>query len=221
MFFITDKQIKEDLLRELRHNSRFGAMNLEVSVNEYVVTLTGNVENANDSLLAQEVACSIEGVHRVVNNIKVKGQAQMRTDGEIAQAVRHALEWDALIPDEKIQSTVSNGWVGLEGTVNFLHEREDAELLIRRLAGVRGVYNEIVVNSSEVKAENVRETIEGELKRRAELGAKSIEVLTKDGAVILSGRVQSWEERCAIINAASRAPGVGAVKDRPAINPYF
>lgn len=221
MLHVTGSRIKEDLHRELRHNPRFREMLIEASVDEYVVTLTGTVESASDRLLVQDAAWRIVGVHDVINNIVVKTHAPMHTDAEIAQAVRHALEWDALIPDDRIQSTVTNGWVGLEGTVNFLHERKDAERLVRRLAGVRGVYNGIVVNATEIKAENVSDIIGEELKRRAELEAKSIRILLSDGSVTLSGRVQSWEEKRAILNAAGRAPGVRTVKDCLAIVPQF
>jgi osmotically-inducible protein OsmY len=221
MLHVTDAQIKEDLIRELGHDSRLGAANIEISVDRYVVTLTGVVESATDQLLIQEAAWRIEGVMDVVNNLQVESAAPVRTDAEIASAVRRALEWDALIPDAKIRSTVSNGWAGLEGTVNLSRERAEAERLVRRLAGVRGVYNNIVVNSSEINHENVCDTIGEELRCRAELEARSIQVLLKDGTVILSGQVHSWEERCAIINAASRAPGVETVKDGLAIKPYF
>jgi osmotically-inducible protein OsmY len=86
---------------------------------------------------------------------------------ELANASRTALEWDALIPHDRIQVAVSNGWVGLTGEVELLREREDAERLVRRLVGVRGVYNEIEVKSPQARTENVRDAIEEELKRRA------------------------------------------------------
>lgn len=221
MLHTTDAQIKEDLFRELGHNARPGTANIEISVERYVVTLKGAVENATDQLLMQEVAWRIEGVMGVVNNLKVESLTPVRTDFEIAEAVRRALEWDTLLPDASIQFKVSNGWVGLEGTVNLSRERASAERLVRRLAGVHGVYNNIKVNSSEIKPENVFDTIDEELKRRAELSARSIQVSLRDGTVTLSGQVHSWEERCAIVNAASRAPGVEAVKDSLAIKPHF
>jgi osmotically-inducible protein OsmY len=221
MLRTTDAQIKEDLIRELGHDPRPGATNIEISVDRYVVTLTGTVESVTNQLLIQDAAWRIEGAMGVVNNLKVESPASVRTDAEIAHEVRRALEWDTLLTDANIQFTVSNGWVGLEGAVNLSRERAGAERLVRRLAGVRGVYNNIVVNSSEVNPENVCDTIGEELRHRAELEARSIQVLLKDGTVTLSGQVHSWEERCAIINAASRAPGVEAVKDSLAIKPSF
>jgi osmotically-inducible protein OsmY len=220
MLCTTDAQIKEDLIRELGHE-RLGEIEIEISVERYVVTLTGTVECVTDQLLIQDAAWRTEGVLGVVNDLTVKSPASARTDAEIAETVRQALEWDSLLPETNIRFTVSNGWVALEGTVNLSRERSGAERLVRRLAGVRGVYNNIVINPSEIKAENICDTIGEELKRLAELEARSIQVLLKDNTVTISGKVHSWEERCAIINAASRAPGVEAVKDSLAIKPYF
>jgi osmotically-inducible protein OsmY len=221
MLHTTDSQIKEDLLRELGHERHLRATNIEISVDRYVVTLAGTVESVTGQLRIQDVAWRIEGVMDVVNQLKVESPVPTHTDAEVAEAVRVALEWDSLLPETNIQFTVTNGWVALEGTVNLSRERVGAERLARRLVGVRGVYNNIVVNPSEIKPENVSDMIDEELKRRAELEARDIQVLLRDGAVILSGRVHSWEERCAIVNAVSRAPGVEVVKDSLAIKPYF
>ncbi|HKC63579.1 MAG TPA: BON domain-containing protein [Pyrinomonadaceae bacterium] len=220
MLQTTDAQIKEDLLRALSHE-RLGEIDIEISVDRYIVTLKGTVECVTDQLLIQEAAWRIEGVMDVVNNLKVKSPASSRTDAEIAEAVRQALEWDSLLRETNIRFTVTNGWVALEGTVNLSRERAGAERMVLRLTGVRGVYNNIVVNPSEIKAENICDTIGEELKRRAEQEAGRIQVLLKDGSVTLSGSVHSWEERCAIINAASRVPGVEVVKDSLAIKPRF
>lgn len=221
MIRTTDAQIKRDLMRELGHDGRLGTANIDIGVDRYVVTLTGSVDNASIQLLIQDAAWRVEGVMDVISKLTIQPPATVRSDNEIATEVAQALEWDTLLPDGNIKFSVSNGWVGLEGTVTLSREREGVERLVRRLAGVRGVYNNIVVNSSEVKPENVSDTISEELKRRAELEAKSIKVLLKDGTVTLSGCVHSWEERCAVINAASRVPGVDTVKDSLAITPAF
>lgn len=221
MLCTTDAQIKEDLLRELRRVQSLDIRGIEIDVNRYIVTLNGTVKSSADRLIVQEAAWGIEGVKGVVNNLSVESSTQVRTDAEITEAVRATLEWDSLLPETNIQFTVTNGWVALEGTVNLSRERVGAGRSVRRLTGVRGVYNNIVVNPSEIKAENVSDTINEELKRRAEQEAKKIQVILKDGTVTLCGPVHSWEERCAVINAASRVPGVVVVKDGLAIKPYF
>lgn len=208
MMGMKDNQIREDVMRELRWNEC-----IEVMVNNHVVTLSGTVSSATEFLVAQMAAQSTDGVLEVKNCLEVNPPDTARTDAEIAQAVRSALEWDTLIPDKCITTTISNGWVALEGSVDFLREREDAERLVRRLSGVRGVYNEITVNSAEVKAENVHQAIEGELNRLAQREAGQIRVALKDGTVTLTGHVHSWEEERAIINAACQVPGVQSIKD--------
>jgi osmotically-inducible protein OsmY len=117
------------------------------------------------------------GVLDVANDIKVKVSGGLvRSDTEIAQAVRHALQWDVFVPDEKITSTISDGWVTLEGTVDLWSQRDDAERAVRNLMGVRGVVNKITVTSEKPVSADVRKAIEQALERRAEREAKRIHI---------------------------------------------
>jgi osmotically-inducible protein OsmY len=172
---------------------------------------------------AQEAAHRVTGVLDVANDIKVKLPGDLvRTDTEIAQAVRRALEWDALVPHERIQSTVSNGWVTLQGTVDTWTQREDAERAVQNLVGVRGVSATMtVLFAKPVLPERVREAIEQALERRAEREAKRIRVeVTPTGTVTLAGAVRSWAEKRATLAAARFAPGVQSVEDHLKIDPW-
>jgi osmotically-inducible protein OsmY len=70
-----------------------------------------------------------------------------RSDTDLAEDVRHALERELRTSAGRIHSTVDGGWVTLEGTVRAHQERDDAERAIRRLAGVLRVDNRILVQS--------------------------------------------------------------------------
>ena len=142
-------------------------------------------------------------------------------DVDIARAVRHILEWDALVPDERIKSTVSDGWVTLEGDVDFWQQREDAELSVLRLEGVIGVTNEITVAPKVVDAKELREEIEYALERRADREAERLRIEVHDDAVDLFGRVHSWQEKRAVVGSIRHAPGVSAIRDHLRIDPYF
>jgi len=72
-----------------------------------------------------------------------------RTDSELADAIREALEWDEFVPHESVRATVCEGLVTLEGTVRRFHESAYAERIIRLLAGVRGVRNRLAVREAE------------------------------------------------------------------------
>jgi osmotically-inducible protein OsmY len=215
-----DEQIHQDVLRELRWDSRVEETEVGVEVDQGVVTLTGTVASYAKKLAAQEAAHRVAGVLDVANDMHVKIPGGLeRTDTEIAQAVRQALEWDVLVPATHITSTVTAGRVTLEGSVERLQERDDAERAVRYLHGVRGVRNKIVVRPPTVQPEQVREVIEDALERSAAHEVKRIQVQVHDGTVTLTGRVRSYAERRAIMGAVSHAPGVHTVKDHLYIDP--
>jgi osmotically-inducible protein OsmY len=210
----SDSTIQQEVLRELKWDTRVEETEIGVTVEHGVVTLTGAVNSYGKKIAAQDAAHRVYGVLDVANDIQVQlPGSRTRSDTEIAQAVRSALEWDVWIPEERIKSTVSNGLVTVEGDVALLRERGDVERAIRRLVGVRGVTNKIEVKPPAVAAADVRETIEEALERRAEREARRIKVEVHNGAVKLSGPVRSWAEKRAILGTVSHAPGVRAVDE--------
>ncbi len=217
----TDTEIQQAVLQELKWDSRVEETDVGVEVDSGVVTLTGCVSSYAKRMAAQEAAHRVHGVLDVANDVQVTiPGSHARTDTEIAQAVRRALEWDVLVPADHIESTVAAGAVTLEGTVELGHQREDAERAVRHLAGVRWVINKLLVSGPTPEAEDVRQEIEGALERRAERAAKHVNVVVRNGEVTLSGPVHSWAEREAVVGAARFTPGVRAVDDRLRIDWY-
>lgn len=218
----TDRDLKQRILRELKWDSRISWASINVEVNDAVATLTGSVMSYAQKIAAQEAAHRVAGVLDVANDVEVTPLDDfVRSDTEIARAVRSALEWDALVPDNQIQSTVSDGWVTLEGEVNYGRERTDAERAIRRLTGVVGVINKITIRKQAVNEHELREEIEDALETRADREAERLRIEVHDGAVALWGRVHSWQEKRAVLGSISHAPGVTQVRDHLRIDPYF
>jgi osmotically-inducible protein OsmY len=218
----SDSEIKLQVLRELKWDSRIAWSAIGVEVLEGVVTLTGVVNSYAKKQAAQEAAHRIAGVLDVANEIEVKPAGEfIRSDADIARAVRHVLQWDAFVPDEQIRSTVSDGWVTLEGEVNLWRERQDAERTVLRLEGVVGVINKITIVLRKVDPEELREEIEYALERRADREAERLRIEVHDGAVDLFGRVHSWQEKRAVVGSISHAPGVAEIRDHLRIDPYF
>lgn len=142
----SDVEIQDAVIRELRADGRVRATDIGVAVANRVVTLTGTVSRHSERIAAEEAAHRVRGVLDVVDNIRVEAPGSpTRSDIEIAHAVRHALQWTPDVPDQRIRSTVSDGWVTLEGDVDRWEQREEAEGAVRGVAGVRGVTNLIVV----------------------------------------------------------------------------
>jgi len=216
----TDTQIHHDVLEELKWDSRVDETEVGVEVDKGVVTLTGTVTSWAKRMAAQEAARRVIGVLDVANDIQVKIPGGLaRTDTEIAQAVRHALQWDVFVPEEQISSTVSDGWVTLDGTVERWSQRNNAERAVRNLTGVKGVANRITVKPTKPVTEDVHKAIEQVLERRAEREAKRIHVDVRDGIVTLTGSVHSWAERKSVVAAARFTPGVRDVEDHLVTEP--
>lgn len=218
----SDNDLKRRVLGELKWDSRIPWGSINVEVDAAVATLTGSVSSYAQKVAAQEAAHRVVGILDVANDIEVKPiDGFVRNDTELARAVRSALEWDALVPDDQIQSTVSDGWVTLEGEVINGRECTDAEKVIRRLTGVVGVINKITVRKQAVDEAQLREAIEDALETRADRAAERLRIEVHDGAVDLRGRVHSWQERRAVLGSIGHAPGVTEVRDHLRIDPYF
>lgn len=220
MTFKSDEELQSEVMFQLGWDSRVKQTEVGVTIHKGVVTLTGKVDNYAKKLAAQQATHRVQGVLDVVNDIEVHiPGSQQLSDEEIAKAARHALDWNVLVPSDQIHTTVANGWVTLEGDVEYFRERVDAERAITHLPGVRGVTNKIQI-CLPVEPERVKFLIEDVLERRADREAGRIRVKVAEGEVTLTGAVNSWDEKKAILGAISHAPGVTAVHDHLFIDPY-
>src|SRR5882762_9786357 len=128
----TDEQIQKDVMAELKWEPRVLPNEIGVTVKDGVVTLTGWVDSYTKRWAAEDAAHRVRGVLAVANDIQVRLPISAeRTDADIAAAAVRALEWDAFVPIDKIQVTVSKGWVTLKGEVEWQYQRQDAERVVR------------------------------------------------------------------------------------------
>ena len=214
----TDEEIQRDILEELKWDTRVRPNEVGVAVKDGVVTLTGWVDSYLKKMAAEEAAHRVRGVKAVVNDIEVRlPSSAERTDEDLAKAALNALQWQAGVPADKIDVTVSHGWVTLKGEVEYGYQKREAERAVERLSGVRGVINLIQVKPR-LSPTDLKQKIEQALIRNAEMDASRITVEVQGSKVILHGTVRSYAEKKAAEEAAWAAPGVSEVENHITIS---
>lgn len=208
----SDTEIKQAVVQELQWDTRVDENKIGVSVDQGIVTLVGTVSDYAQVLSAEKAAHRVADVLDVANELVVRA-AGLRTDADIAASVRHALESHVLVPERWIRSTVSDGWVQLEGEVDYFSEKEDAEESIQYLPGVRGITNAIQIRVPKVLPHEVRKSIEEAIMRHAHREAMHLSLDVHDGRVTVAGVVPSLAEKRAVLGAARQTPGVRFVED--------
>jgi osmotically-inducible protein OsmY len=212
----SDGDIERDVKDELQWQPVFDATDVIVSVKDGVVALTGFVRRYKQD--AEAAAKRVAGVVGVANDIEVRlPSVDQRPDPEIAREAVAAINSRLPAAWEHIKVVVNDGWVTLEGEVQWQYQRRAAERAVRGLPGVKGISNMIRIKPLAKPAE-IGRRIEEAIKRNAQLDANRISVKANGSEVILKGTVRSWHELEEAERVAWSAPGVTTVKNRIAVS---
>jgi len=215
----TDTELQRDVMNELKWEPTIRAAEIGVGVKDGVVTLSGYVDSYVKKLVAERAAARVSGVRAVAEEIQVRLPGSLkRSDEDIAGAVANVLEWNVLVPHDRVKVQVQDGLVTLSGEVDWWYQKNAAEEAVRYLMGVVLFNNQITVKPP-VKPLDVKDKIESAFRRNALLDSRRVTVETRGGWVILSGSVRNWAERAEAQWTAWAAPGVSEVENNIIISP--
>jgi osmotically-inducible protein OsmY len=141
---IIESQLREAVIQHLRCLSGAVSKDIGVTASDGIVTLTGFVDTNAERLAAEHAIKGVDGIKGIADEIQVR-QLSTLNDTDIARNAVRAIESQALVPKDRITVIVTEGWVKLEGRVEWMYEKKVAESAVRNLLGVRGVFNEITV----------------------------------------------------------------------------
>jgi osmotically-inducible protein OsmY len=213
----TNEQLQKDVQDAIKWQPLLKAAEVGVTAKDGVVSLTGIVSSFTKKLEAEKAAKGVMGVKAVVEDIHVKFANDLnKTDLDLANEVLSGMKWNWSIPNDKIQVKVEDGWVTLDGAVEWNYQRDAAKNSATDLIGVKGVINNIKVNS--LSADMVeQEAIEKALSRSWMIDDHNIQVKVKGNKVVLRGAVESLFEKDEATRLAWNAPGVNEVDNELAV----
>ena len=210
----TDAQIQKDILDELRWEPILNAAQIGVSVKNGIATLTGSVDSFRKKVAAESAAKRVAGVKAIAEEIDVRiFKHEDNSDTSVAEAVLNSLKWNTSVPHQRIKIKVEDGWVTLEGEVEWDYQRAAAHEALENLSGVKGITNNIKIKPA-ASVKDVKKEIIAAFHRSATLDAEHIHIEISGSKAILTGKVRSWAEKNDAANAAWRAPGITMVENK-------
>lgn len=214
-----DAAVASDIVDALLSDPATDTWEIESSVDDGVVTLTGTVDSWQEKELVAKVVKGVDGVTGINNNVDINYQAN-RTDNEILGDVQASLVWNNRLEDGLINVDVNDGVVELSGTVGSLFEKKLA-IEVAHVAGVTDVNADNLAVKSWMREEmertefladksdaDIENAIEDAFIVHPRINADKINVSVNNGIATLKGTVTNLKTARAAAETASNTRGV-------------
>lgn len=209
----TNEELQKDVQYAIKWEPLLHAAEIGVIAEGGIITLTGSVDSYAKKTEAENAAKNVAGVKAVIEEIEIKLDSfYKKDDSDVAKEIINAFKWNWEIPDAKIKVKVEDGWVTLDGMVEWNYQKMAAKKAVTGLLGVLGVTDSLVVNS-EIKDSIEKRDIEKAIERSATIIDDEVKVKVSGNLVTLSGTVHSLYQKDECGRIAWNAPGVEAVKN--------
>lgn len=187
-------QIRSAVVADLTDAESMNADQVDVHVQDGIVTLSGTVASLMEKRRAAMMAKRIRDVMGVDNQIIV--QHKSRSEDAIREDVEMRLRTNDSLDRKEVAISVERGTVAMTGRVASLAEKQLAEIAAAGVPGVAEVENQLTVGlESDRSDQDIKEEVKGLILNSVYLDDVDVDVQVNDAAVALDGAVGSAEQR--------------------------
>jgi osmotically-inducible protein OsmY len=226
-----DSQIRGDVVSALVTDPVAESFEIDVSVDDENVRMTGEVDSYAEKTAAKEVAQGVKGVIDVENDLTYDLVAD-RADADVKEDVEYRLKTDASIDAGLITVKVKDGKITLDGSVGSAVEKSEAETEAWIVPGVKSVANKLDVKwwldggpaewEDEWADADIEQAIDNALLTNPRVSSFNVVTTVDDGVATLTGTVDNLLAKRAAEEEAEDILGVRRVKNylrvRPALS---
>lgn len=207
------EELEKAVKDRLTWDDRIDESQIEVSVNEGIVTLKGCVSTYPEKVLAEIEAQMVPEIKSVINDIEVKFQ-ETPSDQDVKEAMYCLLDANSEINSNDVQVSINNGNVILEGTVDSYWKSEKIRKMASQISGVVSIKNKVsIVPKVKISDEDIANLITKAMQNSVHVDAPKVNVKVKDGIVTLSGTLSSMNEYDSVKNIVTFTKGVVDIKN--------
>ncbi|MFW9879141.1 MAG: BON domain-containing protein [Candidatus Thorarchaeota archaeon] len=214
---ITDEEIKEKIREQLLWDDRINDTHIFINIKDGNIKFDGFISSYYMKTLVTQNAKKIYGVISIENNLEVRylpvPEKGIPSDNELQNIIEKSLKLNANMDRSNISVKVNRGVVTLEGVVYTYWKRNIVLSIVSEFNGVINIVNKISIAHFEHKDENINEDIVNTLERYPNVNVEDINIVVKDGIVSVSGKVGTWEEYDAVLEAIYYTHGVKGINN--------
>jgi len=231
---ISDSELARRIESALLLDPVTEAFELEIRVEDGLVTLSGDVESWTEKRLSERIVRGIEDVRDIRNDIAVQ-YPESRNDDEIRREIRRKLAIDVYLQDNSIDAAVSQGRVALQGIVGSAEKKFRAwsTAFVTGVVAVDGSGIEVDpwYDSDLLRSESptvmqlsdsvVRQAVKDALMFDPRVNSFRPGIFVKDNVVTLTGSVSDLAAKRAAVETAMNSAGVWKVRDLLRVRPLL
>ncbi len=217
-----DREVAEQLAGALSRNSAVRLENIDISVRDGVVTLSGTVHSRAAADAAVQAAELTMGVKEVKARLTVqREEVELYSDLQIKAMVMDQLFWDSRVDEKGIEVEVEAGVVTLSGEANSSVEIRAAVNDARQVPAVRSVINDLAVGFPKESFEDriLAAAIRNVLSLNQAIDVSRLDITVRAGEAVLQGNVDTLPEKLKAERLAGEVRGVVNVVNEIAVVP--